>query len=57
MWPSSLWRACLTAYAAAVLMKWWGNAWRKSLEASIREREALPEPPINLATLSKANKS
>jgi hypothetical protein len=57
-WPSSLWRACLTAYAAAILMKWWGLAWRKSLHDSIREREAAAESSsFNLTSLSKANKS
>jgi hypothetical protein len=55
-WPSSLWRACLTAYAAAILMKWWGSAWRKSLEEAMRERENNSES-INTASLSKANKS
>jgi len=55
-WPSALWRACLTAYAAGLLMKWWGSAWRKNLESALRERETLAEQ-ANVSPLSKATKS
>jgi hypothetical protein len=57
-WPSALWRACLTAYAAAILMKWWGSAWRKNLENALREREAQSEQTnASSPSLSKAIKS
>jgi hypothetical protein len=39
-WPSCLWHACLAAYLTGLLMRWWGSAWRKSLESSLRERQA-----------------
>jgi hypothetical protein len=39
-WPSCLWHASLAAYLTSLLMRWWGGAWRKSLEASLRERQA-----------------
>jgi hypothetical protein len=55
-WPSTLWRACLTAYAAAILLKWWGSAWRKNLENALRERESAAEQ-VNTSPLSKATKS
>jgi hypothetical protein len=42
---TSLWHACLAAYAAAVLMRWWGEAWRKNLADALRERQAKAPPP------------
>ena len=39
-WPSCLWHACLAAYVTGLLMRWWGGAWRKSLEAALRERQS-----------------
>jgi hypothetical protein len=54
--PSCLWHGCLAAYLTAILMRWWGGAWRKSLMESMRERQA--GTAFNPATLlSKANKS
>jgi hypothetical protein len=38
-WPACLWHGCLAAYLTALLMRWWGRAWRKSLEQSLQERE------------------
>jgi hypothetical protein len=55
-WPSTLWRACLTAYAASILLKWWGSAWRKNLASAIRERNSLPDQ-VKGPSLSKATKS
>jgi L-asparagine transporter-like permease len=37
--PTCLWHGCLGAYLTALLMRWWGRAWRKSLEQSFKERE------------------
>ena len=36
-WPCCLWHACLAAYVASLLMRWWGRAWRKSLAESLAE--------------------
>jgi hypothetical protein len=36
---TSLWHGCLAAYVAALLTRWWGHTWRKSLVEAIRERE------------------
>jgi hypothetical protein len=30
---------CVTAYVAALLAKWWGRSWRKSLEEAIAQSE------------------
>jgi hypothetical protein len=39
-WPTSLWHACVAAYLASLMMRWWGRAWRKNLEESLRERQS-----------------
>jgi hypothetical protein len=54
--PACLWHACLAAYLTANLMRWWGGAWRRSLEEAMRERQSKIEP-INTALLSKLGKS
>jgi hypothetical protein len=54
--PACLWHACLAAYVTAMLMRWWGDAWRKSLQEALRERQSKPEP-INTSLLSKLGKS
>jgi len=38
-WPACFCRGCLAAYLTALLLRWWGRAWRKSLEQSLEERE------------------
>jgi hypothetical protein len=43
-WPASLWRACLAAYLTSMLLRWWGNSWRKNLEAALRERQGYSSP-------------
>jgi hypothetical protein len=51
-----IWHACLAAYLTAVLMRWWGAAWRKGLAESLRERQnAGAFNPASL--LSKSNRS
>ena len=39
-WPYTLWRACLSAYLAGLLMRWWGRIWLKSLGQVLRQRQA-----------------
>ncbi len=54
--PACIWHACLAAYLTAILMRWWGNAWRRNLADALRERQSMPEP-LHPSSLSKANKS
>ena len=39
-WPDALWRASAAALAAAVLMRWWGRVWLKSLRAAHEQQSA-----------------
>lgn len=39
-WPSTLWRAALTAYLAGLLMRWWGSLWMSSLKQVLLEKQA-----------------
>jgi 4-amino-4-deoxy-L-arabinose transferase-like glycosyltransferase len=55
-WPSCLWHACLAAYLASLLLRWWGRAWRKSLENSFSEYQSHTNP-IQLSSVSKGTKS
>jgi hypothetical protein len=54
--PACLWHACLAAYLTALLMRWWGGAWRRNLADAMCERHSKPEP-VNPPSLSKASKS
>jgi hypothetical protein len=54
---SCLWHACLAAYLAALLVRWWGEAWRRNLADALRERQARPESPLHSPSFSKVNKS
>lgn len=53
---TSLWHACMAAYVAAALTRWWGQAWRKNLADSLREKAAKAPPPQPFS-FSKAIKS
>ena len=53
-WPTTLWHACLGAYLTGLLMRWWGNAWRRSLENALLERRSSPSV---LAPSAKESKS
>lgn len=55
-WPVILWHASLAAYLGGHLFKWWGGAWRRSLENDLLERRTRPSP-ARLASLPKAVKS
>jgi hypothetical protein len=54
--PACLWHACLAAYLTAILMRWWGGAWRRNLVDAQRERQSMPEP-ARPPSLSKASKT
>jgi len=55
-WPSCLWHACLAAYLTGALMRWWGGAWRRNLQAALYEREqqTTPATPFPLAKATKS---
>jgi hypothetical protein len=55
-WPSCIWHACLAAYAAGLMLRWWGRAWRKNLEIVLSENQPSASS-IDLSSLSKATKS
>ena len=52
-WPSSLWHACAAAYLASFVLRWWGRAWRRSLEEALLERQNAP--PRSLILRNPAN--
>ncbi len=56
-WPASLWRGCLAAYVTALLMRWWGRAWRKSLAQSVQEREEAAQAILPTATTPKVSRT
>jgi hypothetical protein len=39
-WPDAFWRACVAAFMAAVLTRWWGRVWMKGLRDAVYERRA-----------------
>ncbi len=38
-WPSVIWHACVAAYVSALLLRWWGRLWERSLRSSLVERQ------------------
>jgi hypothetical protein len=55
-WPSCLWHACLAAYLAGLLLRWWGRAWRKNLENVLSENQS-QTASTDISSFSKATKS
>jgi uncharacterized membrane protein YjfL (UPF0719 family) len=55
--PTSLWHGCLAAYVIALLTRWWGRAWRKSLAQSIHEREEAENTVIPAITNPKISRT
>jgi hypothetical protein len=55
-WPDCLWHACLAAYLAAHLLRWWGRAWRRNLEMALSQN-ASSAASIDISSFSKATKS
>jgi hypothetical protein len=55
-WPSCLWHACLGAYLASLLLRWWGRAWRRNLEMALSDNQS-QNSSIDVPSLSKATKS
>jgi hypothetical protein len=55
-WPTCFWHGCLAAYLTALLMRWWGRAWRKSLEQSLQEREQAQSAIVAAVTSPKVSR-
>jgi hypothetical protein len=55
--PASFWHGCLAAYFTALLMRWWGRAWRKSLEQSIQERQENENNVLPTTTTPKVSRT
>jgi hypothetical protein len=55
-WPTCFWHACVAAYFAGTLLRWWGGAWRKNLEAALKERQAVSSS-VASSSLSNPNKA
>jgi hypothetical protein len=45
-WPTSLWRACVAALAAGVLIRWWGRMWMNGLRDSLHQRRTGGSAPL-----------
>lgn len=56
-WPTSLWHGCLAGYFAALLLRWWGRAWRKGLTQSLQEREEAENAIMPAITTPKVSKT
>jgi hypothetical protein len=54
--PACLWHGCLAAYFSALLMRWWGRAWRKSLAQSLQEREEAENAVLPAVTTPKVSR-
>lgn len=37
-WSKTLWHACLSAYVAGLLFRWWGKVWVKNLNKARMEQ-------------------
>lgn len=55
-WPACLWHACLAAYLAGLLMRWWGRAWHRSLAEALADNTRR-RPVIKLSAASTNGKS
>ena len=56
-WPACFWHGCLAAYLTALLMRWWGRAWRKSLQQSLLEREEAEHAIIPAVVTPKTSRT
>jgi hypothetical protein len=52
-----VWHGCLAAYFTALLMRWWGHTWRKSLEQSIHEREEAENTVLPAVSTPKVSRT
>jgi hypothetical protein len=56
-WPACLWHGCVAAYLCALLMRWWGRVWRKSLEQSVQERERAQDAIVPATNTPKVSRT
>lgn len=53
-WSTALWRACAAALAAAILVRWWSNAWMAGLHDAIKNAGmSVPLRPLKPKPLGK----
>lgn len=48
--PSILLHGCVTAYVAALLARWWGRSWRKSLDEALTASDVVSGPSFPQTT-------
>ncbi len=41
-----LWRSCVAALAAGLLMRWWGKLWITNLKDTLAEQARRPQPQL-----------
>jgi len=56
-WPACLWHGCVAAYLSALLLRWWGRVWRKSLAQSVQEREQAQDAIVPTTNTLKASRT
>jgi hypothetical protein len=39
-WPAVIWRACVAACCAGLMLRWWGGIWIKSLQQAYADKMA-----------------
>lgn len=52
-WPRVVWHACVGAYFAGLLLRWWGRLWEKNLRLALVEKEAATARAENALTSHK----
>ena len=52
-WPYVIWRACVAAYLAGALTRWWGRQWINSLRSAHEEKRLSTEKAAMSSTSSK----
>ncbi len=55
--PTSVWHGFLAAYLGALLLRWWGRTWRKSLAQSLQEREEAENAVMPAITTPKPSRT
>ena len=53
-WPGMLWRGCVAAYLAGLLLRWWGRVWIRNLEQALRDRQTPAARLESPAVLTRA---
>ncbi len=39
-WPTVVWQACVAAYVAGLMFRWWAGHWMRNLRLSLSEKHA-----------------